>query len=96
MYKKIFCTNIYDKYYNQQFVNNNNNITNHHVYITIDNDIEDINGYYLSYIVDREKIIQNILKKNNLDALASNKQYNFFKENIFFEVFKELKKNGVI
>ena len=89
--KKIKGLNMYDKYYNQQFVSNQN-ITNHHEYIEINDGIEDINGYYFSYLIDRSKVLEQILKKNNLEIKHSNGQYNFFKENIFLEVFKELKK----
>ena len=73
----IKALNKYDEYYNQQFLKTQN-IINHHEYIEIDNNVTDVNGYYLNYIVDREEIIKNILKKNNLETLESNGQYNFF------------------
>ena len=87
----IIAHNSYDAYYNSQF-QINNAIKYHHEYLEVTDEIKNYNEFYLNYLKDRDKIINIILKKRNVSLIDESGMYNVFKEEIFVDIFHELKK----
>ena len=87
----IKCENTYDMYYNIQF-KLNIDILYHHEYILIDNNTTtNITDYYFRYLTDRTNILNEVLSKNKMTFNDNIGKCNFFKSNIFIEVFNKLK-----
>lgn len=87
----VIAHNSYDAYYNSQF-QINNAIKYHHEYLEVTDEIKNYNEFYLNYLKDRDKIINIILKKRNVSLIDESGMYNVFKEEIFVDIFHELKK----
>lgn len=85
--------NLYDKYYNQRFLENQNIIINHHEEFLVDeNENKNNNDYYFNYLIDREKIYEEVINRKKITKMNNDGVYSFFNEEIFIEIFKELKK----
>jgi hypothetical protein len=72
-----------------------NLIKGHHEYIEVTSEIKSYNEYYFDYLIDRGRILNIALEKRNLSRVDELGMYNCFREEIFVEVFHELKKNGI-
>ena len=92
--KVIAANNCYDKYYNSFLKTNKNSkefFKNHIEYITIENEEQNLNNYFFEYLIERQKTMESILKLKNLDNQNIDGFYNFFRKDIFLEIFKKLK-----